>query len=64
MTLPIPTKESPTWVEVPYLETTDRVIGGIAGSSNASALALAERTDYLLAQITLLATRIEALEAP
>ena len=47
MTLPIPTKESPTWVEVPYLETTDRVIGGIAGSSNASALALHERTEYL-----------------
>lgn len=47
MSKTIPTNTSPTWRDVPYLETTDRVIGGIAGSSNLSAVALAERTDYI-----------------
>jgi len=47
MSKPIPAKTDPLWVDVPYLETTDRVIGGIAGSSNAPTVALHERTEYI-----------------
>ena len=34
MSKPIPTKLVPTWVDVPYLETTDRVLGGLSGDAN------------------------------
>lgn len=54
MTKPIPTKTTPAWVDVPYLETTDRVVGGLAGASNASALALHERTDFIKKSLTAL----------
>lgn len=43
----IPPIVTPTWAAVPYIETTDRVLGGLTGVSNASALALYERSEFL-----------------
>jgi hypothetical protein len=41
-----------TWAQaVPELETTDQVLGGPGGPSNAQGQALANRTAYLLAQV-------------
>lgn len=43
----IPNSVTPSWTEVPYVETTDKVRGGLGGVANASAVALTERTNYL-----------------
>ena len=47
MSLPLPPIVSPQWVDVPYLETSDRVLGGLTGAANASTRALYERTEVL-----------------
>ena len=50
--LNFPENENPAWIDVPYVEVTDRVVGGIDGNANASVKALTERTEYLKNDIT------------
>jgi tail fiber protein gp53 len=56
--------ENPVWEDGIYrIETTDPVIGGETGISNASAKGLANRTAWLKAQVIAIAAEIAGIEA-